>query len=115
MKKTLTSLLMASALMVASTAAVAAPKNDRGGTVTVNGTMVSVAFVNRGDCQSTTAKLRNGIRGLAPLSSSTENAVTKPLRNVICENNGVVIDLANQALTEAEIAAILNFIDENLD
>jgi hypothetical protein len=112
MNKTMTSILMASALAVASTAAIAAPK-DRGGKVSVDDSgIVTIAFENRGDCQSTTAKLRNGIRGVLPTSSSTENAVAKPLRTVLCQEDGAEVDLFDPrlGLSEKEINAIIAFI-----
>jgi hypothetical protein len=108
----MTSILMASALAVASTAAIAKPK-DRGGELSVSGTMLSIAFENRGDCQSATAKLRNGVRTLLPFSSSTENAVAKPLRSAICNGDVLSVDLAKQNLTLDEINLIKDFIEDN--
>ncbi len=119
MIKSTTALLMASALAFAPTFATAASK-DRGGTVTLEGTVLTLSFVNRGDCQSTASKLRNGVRALVPGSNSNVNALAKPITNAVCKSSpgkGPVvsqIDLATvPGLTPADIAAIQDFIEQH--
>ncbi len=119
MIKVSAALLVASALAFAPAVSTAAPK-DRGGEVTLEGSVLKLTFANRGDCQSTAAKLRNGVRGLVPGSNSTVNAVAKPIINVVCKsskgNEPVVseIDLLEvPGITSADLAEITTFIDEN--
>jgi hypothetical protein len=119
MMKVSAALLVASALVFAPAASIAAP-NDRGGDVKLDGSTLTLTFANRGDCQSTAAKLRNGIRGLVSGANSTVNAVAKPITNVVCQGSTgnepveTQVDLLKvPGITRDDLAEIAAFIKEN--